>query len=453
MGLLFSHYALIRQSGLFDDAYYCRENPEVRQRNLDPLVHYLETGASELRNPSADFNAREYFQSCQDRGVKVENPLLHYLESRLQVAAAPPSATPLTGSRGSNDGLLVNVEHVEVVNEKGIKRLFGVGWCLADPPLSELLIQVGAVPARTHYGLERADVADKYPGLINADRSGFEFEICLSSERFAPSLQFDFTAKSAGCEPRSVAVRVKLEGGGAEPRVRTSPGVQGSGVRKVNGRALRQRAAPLSAILLNIDQPAEPHSAQSPVHGDLEIRGWALSRSGLSLIEIAVDGQAVKSADTGLYRQDVQRAHPHWNDSERSGFAALIPKRSLTSGAHIVRVTARGHSGESASKEFRIKVDEVSDQQGPWSVRRKMSPAEIAFCKAPIAGPESRHQVRCDHGVPDDNESGRRAANHPQIVGWTGPCAVAPVDCAAACEGQDIRQAGFSRIPGTGKPS
>jgi len=52
MASLFSNYRLVKDSGLFDEAYYCNAYPEIREANLDPLLHYLETGAGELRNPS-----------------------------------------------------------------------------------------------------------------------------------------------------------------------------------------------------------------------------------------------------------------------------------------------------------------------------------------------------------------------------------------------------------------
>jgi len=45
-------YKLIRKSGLFDTSYYLDRNPDVAESALNPLVHYLEIGATEGRDPN-----------------------------------------------------------------------------------------------------------------------------------------------------------------------------------------------------------------------------------------------------------------------------------------------------------------------------------------------------------------------------------------------------------------
>jgi len=77
---LFGVYELLAQSGLFDAEYYLRANPDIAHLNIDPLTHYLERGAAELRNPSREFDARHYARQCRERGEPVENPLLHYIK-------------------------------------------------------------------------------------------------------------------------------------------------------------------------------------------------------------------------------------------------------------------------------------------------------------------------------------------------------------------------------------
>ena len=52
MANLFSEYELMAQSGLFDPAYYLGANPDVAAVNIDPLMHYLERGCHERRDPS-----------------------------------------------------------------------------------------------------------------------------------------------------------------------------------------------------------------------------------------------------------------------------------------------------------------------------------------------------------------------------------------------------------------
>jgi hypothetical protein len=51
---------LVRASGLFDEAWYLERYPDVAAAGIDPVRHYLETGAAEGRDPSPLFNTRFY---------------------------------------------------------------------------------------------------------------------------------------------------------------------------------------------------------------------------------------------------------------------------------------------------------------------------------------------------------------------------------------------------------
>jgi hypothetical protein len=72
MEALFSDYDDIRKSGLFDAEYYLVTYPDVAERNIDPLVHYLED-AAEAR-PAADFDAGFYLNNAGSRRA-ADNPL------------------------------------------------------------------------------------------------------------------------------------------------------------------------------------------------------------------------------------------------------------------------------------------------------------------------------------------------------------------------------------------
>ena len=79
MDALFGDYEAIRRSGLFDPEYYLATYPDVADRNLDPLVHYLEEGAQQGRNPHPDFDSIFYLEQCRQRGEQPQNPLIHYI--------------------------------------------------------------------------------------------------------------------------------------------------------------------------------------------------------------------------------------------------------------------------------------------------------------------------------------------------------------------------------------
>ncbi len=52
--------AMVRASGLFDEAWYLEMNPDVARSGADPVMHYIEAGAAEGRNPHPLFDTNYY---------------------------------------------------------------------------------------------------------------------------------------------------------------------------------------------------------------------------------------------------------------------------------------------------------------------------------------------------------------------------------------------------------
>lgn len=70
---------LIRQSGYFDEAWYLSRFPDVAEKNIDPIAHYLKYGAKEGRDPSPIFSTVDYLTLNPDVKEAKINPLLHYV--------------------------------------------------------------------------------------------------------------------------------------------------------------------------------------------------------------------------------------------------------------------------------------------------------------------------------------------------------------------------------------
>lgn len=65
---------------IFDSTYYLNEYPDVTEKNLNPLVHFISHGGLELRNPSALFDSKYYLNRNSDlRNLKII-PLVHYIQ-------------------------------------------------------------------------------------------------------------------------------------------------------------------------------------------------------------------------------------------------------------------------------------------------------------------------------------------------------------------------------------
>lgn len=63
----------------FDAVYYLEYNDDVRLSGMDPLEHFLEHGANELRNPNAWFDTGFYVRDNADVVDSEVNPFWHYL--------------------------------------------------------------------------------------------------------------------------------------------------------------------------------------------------------------------------------------------------------------------------------------------------------------------------------------------------------------------------------------
>jgi septal ring factor EnvC (AmiA/AmiB activator)/glycosyltransferase involved in cell wall biosynthesis len=70
---------LIAASGLFDSDWYLEQYPDVRASGIDPLVHYLDYGANEDRDPNPLFDSDWYLDRYPAVRAAATNPLVHYL--------------------------------------------------------------------------------------------------------------------------------------------------------------------------------------------------------------------------------------------------------------------------------------------------------------------------------------------------------------------------------------
>ena len=70
---------IIEKSGLFDIKYYLFSYPDVRQQDIDPIMHYIKYGVKEEKNPSEEFDTNFYLYSNKDIDINKINPLVHFI--------------------------------------------------------------------------------------------------------------------------------------------------------------------------------------------------------------------------------------------------------------------------------------------------------------------------------------------------------------------------------------
>ncbi|BCL61195.1 hypothetical protein DGMP_18880 [Desulfomarina profundi] len=79
LALTSSEYRLIKRSQLFDHDYYRKNNPDIDERKMDLLVHFIKWGDRELRSPSIYFSSHYYLSQFSEKEQSVIVPLLHFL--------------------------------------------------------------------------------------------------------------------------------------------------------------------------------------------------------------------------------------------------------------------------------------------------------------------------------------------------------------------------------------
>jgi SAM-dependent methyltransferase/glycosyltransferase involved in cell wall biosynthesis len=87
----------LRESTLFQPAWYLERYPDVAANGADPAAHYLTRGWLENRDPGPDFSTAGYLAANPDVRESAVNPLLHYervgrAEGRRIVPAEQPAA-------------------------------------------------------------------------------------------------------------------------------------------------------------------------------------------------------------------------------------------------------------------------------------------------------------------------------------------------------------------------
>ncbi|MBK1654660.1 hypothetical protein CKO29_08065 [Allochromatium vinosum] len=72
------YVTIIRESGLFDEAWYLSQYPDVASAGYDAIEHYVCHGIQENRHPAPWFDTAFYLERNPDVANSIMNPLVHY---------------------------------------------------------------------------------------------------------------------------------------------------------------------------------------------------------------------------------------------------------------------------------------------------------------------------------------------------------------------------------------
>lgn len=95
-------------------------------------------------------------------------------------------------------------------------------------------------------------------------------------------------------------------------------------------------AAANTDIKVTLEEPV----ANSTYASIANIPGWAVANSGITLLELYIDGELITNISFGGLHTDVGTAFPNFPDSNNSGFSMVDNYKSLSAGEHTVTVRA-----------------------------------------------------------------------------------------------------------------
>lgn len=108
--------------------------------------------------------------------------------------------------------------------------------------------------------------------------------------------------------------------------------------------------------LMNLD---EPNANSNFINKDVNIRGWAISESGLSNINIYLNDVFLKSINTYQSRADVSKVYPQYNNSIMSGFSYTLSKDNFKIGRNKVTVEVNGKNGDKINREIYVDFNDL----------------------------------------------------------------------------------------------
>jgi hypothetical protein len=329
MEALFSDYEDVKKSGLFDAEYYLTAYPDVAERNIDPLVHYLEEGARAGRDPHPDFDSAFYLEQSRLRGEEPNNPLLHYIrigaargfKTRRDEAdrEVPAQRRSPARDRVAKLPILVAIETLGVVGASdGTSRLSISGWALATAPIVEITVSIDSDFGGTaSYGWARADVARLYPDRAGAANCGFILG-CGLPQLKSGAIEALLTVRTADGEIGENPLRIEV------PPQQVALGLPDAGA---------------GAMELCIEDAAVDPG------GVLRIEGWVVSLVQIEAVEAFIDDVRIGTAEFGRVRADVEKTHANYPNSRFSGFRLVSDVSGQGSDPRIITVRARARRG------------------------------------------------------------------------------------------------------------
>jgi ADP-heptose:LPS heptosyltransferase/GT2 family glycosyltransferase len=260
--------------------------------------------------------------------------------SVVRVVSGPISELPLQAK--AFPPLLLYVE-TAAMDETGLLHV--IGWAIAHAQI--IAVQVLLDEERlgsAQFGHRRDDIADAYPGYLNARLSGFSFFKQLSKDAFPDAIFVEAIDLSGAVCRVSVPVEIGVALSAVPPEKELSPPAPEEPVLD-----------PRRAIYLHCD------SAVLRANRRLSVAGWVVCATGISSVDVTLDDEPLGKADLGFSRPDVANEYPGIPQAHHSGFLFEVPLQENASEPQNVILLAR--NGMDDVRTLIVAVTSASDEQ------------------------------------------------------------------------------------------
>ncbi len=106
-----------------------------------------------------------------------------------------------------------------------------------------------------------------------------------------------------------------------------------------------------STIISKVENPVMDHQLTDA----FQIRGYAVSKDGISKVEIYLDNNKIATATYGIERKDVGSKYPDYPNSNNSGFKYNFT--NVSNGKHVIKVSVLDTKGNSSDTIININVN------------------------------------------------------------------------------------------------
>ena len=205
-------------------------------------------------------------------------------------------------------------------------------------------------PRKQQAGAEvREDIAAALPAYPNARRSGFVLSSALPAGEVPESIAVEAIDISGSVNRVVVGIeRLAAAPKAAEPApMEPEPAQEAPAARQVTNAP-----DPRQAIFVHCD------TATVSVNGELTISGWAVCATGIAVVVVNLDGEAIGEAELGLPRPDVAEVYPGIPQAHYSGFRLRQRLASPFEGEHELHVLARNGLDDIRDLSVPLKLGE-----------------------------------------------------------------------------------------------